>query len=225
MKTRQLIFIVLLAMLATACSDQTRQTHTLTGKIFFKDSMEPMDNIVLSLYQNNGKEGFQLDVIGETQLTAADGGYSFDIQPFKNGEAGDIILSAGATTGFSVAFNQLNFTFPIVYEKIDPALIVESETYTYDFFGEAFGFLEIEFRGNTELFVGDELTLEIVGDGYAYRTPFQVADDLKKIYTYPVKGNVKTQVSWETRIRGLVNKDQDSVFCPNRELTRLRVNL
>lgn len=225
MKTRQWIFIVLLAMLAMACSDQTQNTHTITGRVFFKGSMEPMDDILLSIYQDNGKEGFQLEILGFSQLTAADGGYSFDISPFKNIEASEIILSSNASTSFDLAFNQRNFSFPFLFETIDPALVMESETYTYDILGEPFGFLEIEFRGNTDLFLGDEVNLKIEGDGYAYTTPFQVADDMKKIYSYPVRGDVKTMVSWESRFLGVVKTDQDSVFCPKKERTRLRVNL
>jgi hypothetical protein len=225
MKTRQWIFIVLLSTLAMACSDQTRTLHTLEGNVFFKDTMEPMDDIALSYFQNNGKEGFQTEILGSTQLTLADGSYRFEFRPFKNDEAGPIFLSAAANSSIQLAFNTLTYTFPIVFEEIDPALVLEDDTYTLDILGEPFSFLELEFSGQQDLFVGEELKVTVSGIGYKHETTFKVGDDLTKVYSYPVRGRVRSEVAWESNFGGIVKLEADSVFCKVGENRRFRVNL
>lgn len=225
MKTRQWILIVLLGMLAMACSDQTKDTHTITGSIFFNGTMEPMDGIFLSLYQSNGQEGLQTDILGSNRVTAADGGYTFEIQPFKNGEAGKITIGANASTTINLAFNQQSLSFPILFVEIDPALVIEDDIYMLDIIGEQFGFLEVEFKGNTDFLFGDEVELKVIGDGYAHQTPLQVGDNLDQKYRYPVKAGVWTSVEWTARISGLETVGKDSVFCRNRVTTSFRIDL
>lgn len=225
MKTKQWIFIVLLSMLAMACSDQTRQTHTIAGKVFFEGTMEPMDDILLNVYQDNGQGGLQGNVIGSNQLTGADGSFLFELRPFKNGEASNIILTANAISQIQLGFSQQSFSLPIVFEEIDPVLVMEDDTYTQDIIGRQFGFLEIEFRGNTDLFFGDEVAVEIRGDDYAYRTQMGPGDELDQKFRYPVKAGTSTKVIWTAKISGIEETGVDSLICRNRVATSFWIEI
>jgi len=225
MKVSYVIMLVSLAVLLGACSDQTSRTHTISGKVFAKDDMQPMSNILLSVYQDNGKEGFQTDILGGNQLTAADGGFAFAVQPFKNGEATNILVTSSANTTINLGFSQQSFNFPIVFEEIPIEDVLEDEDFEIDLIGEPFGFLEIEFIGNTSLFVDDGIVLEISADGYSYKTDLTVAENLNQVYSYPVRGGARTEVKWEARLSGITRTDSDSVFCRKEERTKFTIAL
>ncbi len=225
MKIKFLSSLLLLAMFIAACSDQTSNTHVIKGNAFFKDSMEPMGDILLSIYQDNGKERFKLDILGANLITQADGGFQFDIQPFKNSEASDLILSASVHSRIDLAFTQQNFSIPIIFEELDLAEVLEDETYHVDLLGTPYGFFEVELKGRTEVAPGDEIALTVSGKGYKYVTSLTVGEDLTYIYTYPVVGNAKTHIAWETRLSGISSQYSDSVYCTNKEKTRFRIDL
>jgi hypothetical protein len=202
-----------------ACSQQTSTEHTISGRVLFKDDLSPMKQVVLSLLQENGKEGLSKQIVGQSQISAVDGSYTFTFRPFKNDDATNVLISSSAGTRNDLNFEQQNLNLPVIFEQIEASLVLEDEDLMVDILGDPFGFLEVRINRDDPLFFGESIQVKVSGDGFSFATSLGAGDAVNRNLSYPVYTDKKVFLEWESDFNGVVEAGSDSVTCATAQST------
>ncbi len=211
-----LALILGVSLWLVGCSGQTSQSYVIEGMLIDGTTKAPLSQAQISVFQDNGKDGISTDATSVTVLTDEQGNFDFEMQPFKNKTASEILFSASVNTVIPFSTGPLAFNYSVVWMEIDPADIIATgdDPYVLNLEGTPSGELTI-FLETSNRFVSfeDRLTYRITGDDYSYQTPISENDDLNQEFTYPVKGDADAIVQLEAFFGNVQIVVEDTFFC------------
>ena len=191
------LFLLLGIALLFGCSDQIKQERTFTGEVKRASTNAPREQVLVSVYQDNGKDFPKNDIEVENDITDANGGFSMSIRPFNNEESSNIQLLVQVSEIAAYSGGITEFVYTVAEEIFDKNEVLEQtegEPIQADILTKNYSILTLAFT----LDGADPLTwqgnLRIYNDNFSHSLTLN-GEDFKGIFKFPVDDGEEFTIS------------------------------
>ncbi|MEZ4686269.1 MAG: hypothetical protein R3B47_09440 [Bacteroidia bacterium] len=182
------LFWLVMAVLVVGCSDQIKQERTFSGVVKRASTDAPRGSVLVSAYQDNGKEFPKNALEVDNAVTDESGAFSLTIMPFNNTEASDVRILAQVSEYSAFSGGIAEFVYTIADEVFSKNQVLEQsedQPIMADLLTPNYSILTLTFTLGGTGTAGWQGNLRIFNDNFSHNLSLS-EDDFMGIYKFPV---------------------------------------
>lgn len=183
----RIFFTGTLLLLLGSCGQQLNKERTITG-VILDETGAGVDEVSVNVLQGNGKPFPQERFDSDTDLTEEDGVYSLVIEPFKNSEATNAIVTANVNVLSDLSTGDAFFNINIGQTEIFLEDLIEGDldaVIRKDFLQEPYGIFALGFSFQEPPTGSESITISVTG--LRFNHEFTIGNEnFQDVFTLPV---------------------------------------